>query len=53
MPKFLCTFTVPGPAEDMLREVGELFDLHELAVEDTVLAHQRRQSVFQAGFAVG
>ena len=23
MPKFLCTFTVPGPAEDMLREVAQ------------------------------
>ena len=24
MPKFLCTFNVPGPAEEMLREVYQV-----------------------------
>ena len=34
MPKFLCTFTVPGPAEDMLREVGELEVIEGISPED-------------------
>lgn len=34
MPKFLCTFTVPGPAEDMLREVGEVDVVEGISAED-------------------
>ena len=29
------------PSEEELREVGERFDLHELALEDALHAHQR------------
>jgi glyoxylate reductase len=34
MPKFLCTFAVPGPAEDMLRESGELEVIEGISPED-------------------
>ena len=34
MPKFLCTFNVPGPAEEMLREAGELEVIEGMSPED-------------------
>lgn len=34
MPKFLCTFTVPGPALDMLREAGEVDVAEGISRED-------------------